>query len=152
MTGPSTSDPSNGLSYPPDQIRDNNETTCWAERLTNDPNPTLTFSFREPVVVTDVYALPGYKKISDVDRYLQNPKPSQVTLFFDDGSSQTIGFDQAPSANALAWQTKPLQKPVQTQTVRMQVTGVYPGQNMGGGHTATQDLSISEFHFLGHKP
>ena len=144
-----TNDTANGISYPPEYARDNNETTCWAADLRNDPTPSLVFTFNQPVIISSVYAISGYKKFSDVDRYLQNAKPRQVVLTFDDGTSETITFDLAPSYAALSWQTKPLSKPVTTRTVKVTVVSSYPGQNMGGSHTATSDVSISEFHFLG---
>lgn len=146
----STRDTVNGFDYPPDNIRDNNEATCWATNLRKDPAPVLVFTFNQPVVLSSVYAIPGYKKFSDVDRYLQNPKPNQVVLTFDDQTTEVVTFDPAPGYAALAWQTKPLTKPVTTRAVKVTVANTYPGQNMGGGHTASSDLSISEFHFLGH--
>jgi hypothetical protein len=144
-----TNDAANGISYPPEYIRDNNETTCWAADLRNEPTPSVVFSFTQPINISAVHAIPGYKKFSDVDRYLQNAKPREVQLTFDDGSTETVTFDLAPSYAALSWQTKPLSKPVTTRTVKATVLSSYPGQNMGGGHSATSDVSISEFHFLG---
>jgi len=152
VLGPYTVDPGSGQSYPPQQIHDNQEVTCWAADIARDPNPVLTFTFSGPVVVTSVRAIPGYKKFSDVDRYLQNPKPSQLTLTFDDGSSQVVNFDRAPGAAALGWQERRLDKPVETTTVRVAVTGIYPGESQGGGHSASRDLSISELHFIGRQP
>ena len=145
-----TNDPANGISYPAEYARDNNETTCWAADLRQDPTPSLVFTFNQPVTISSVYTIPGYKKFSDVDRYLQNAKPKQVVLTFDDGTTETVDFDLAPSYAALSWQTKPLSKPVTTRTVKVTVVSTYPGQNMGGGHKASSDVSISEFHFLGH--
>jgi eukaryotic-like serine/threonine-protein kinase len=144
-----TNDAANSVSYPPEYIRDNNETTCWAADLRDDPSPSLVFSFNQPVKIDSVYAIPGYKKFSEVDRYLQNAKPREVVLTFDDGTRETITFDLAPSHSALNWQTKPLTKPVTTSSVKATITDSYPGQNMGGGHSASSDVSISEFHFLG---
>lgn len=144
-----TNDAANGISYPPEYVRDNNETTCWAADLRGDPTPSLVFTLNQPVTISSVYAIPGYKKFSDVDRYLQNAKPRQVVLSFDDGTTETVTFDLAPSYAALAWQTKPLSKPVTTRTVNVKIASTYPGQNMGGGHTASSDVSISELHFLG---
>lgn len=145
-----TVDRANGLAYPPEQARDNNETTCWAADLRSDPNPSISFTFAEPMVVTGVHALPGYKKFSDVDRYLQNAKPRTVRLTFDGQSSQDVTFDLAPSYAALAWQDKPLGAPVTTRNVKVTVLDTYPGQSMGGGHTASRDVSTSELHLLGH--
>jgi hypothetical protein len=144
-----THDPSNGVNYPPEYVRDDIETTCWAADLREDPSPSLVFTFNQPITVSAVRAIPGYKKFSEVDRYLQNPKPREVLLTFDDGTTETITFDLAPGYEALSWQTKPLSKPVTTSTVKATVTSTYPGQNMGGGHSASNDVSISELHFLG---
>jgi predicted Ser/Thr protein kinase len=145
----STSDASHGISYPPEYARDNNEATCWASDLQDDPTPSLYINFNQPITISAVYAIPGYKKFSEVDRYLQNAKPRQVVLTFGDGTTETITFDLAPSYTALSWQTKPLSKPVTTSTVKATITSSYPGQNMGGGHSASSDVSISEFHFKG---
>ena len=139
----STSDPGKGIVYSPDNIRDGNPETCWAANELRDPTPSLTFQFSQPVTITDVNVIPGYKRFSyGVDRYLQNPKPQTVKLTFDDQSSETVTFDLAPNWSALNYQKKPLAKPVTTRNVTVNVLSTYPGQ---GAH----DMSISEFHFDG---
>jgi zinc-ribbon domain len=137
-----------GTVYVASNIRDNRDETCWAEGLGN--GQYIEFFFSKPVLIDSIKALPGYKKFNVVDRYLQNSKPKQVSLTFDNGTSQTLpDFDLAPSWSALDWQTRPLATPVTTSYVRVTILSTYPGQNMGGGHPATNDVSTSEFHFWG---
>ncbi len=100
--------------------------------------------------IEKVRAIPGYKKFNVVDRYLQNSKPRQVMLTFDDGSSQALAdFDLASSWNTLDYQTRKLSTPVKSRHVRVTIQSTYPGENMGMGHSATNDVSISEFHLWG---
>jgi len=137
-----------GTVYAAAYIRDNREDTCWAERA--GTGQFVEFYFSRPVVIESVKALPGYKKFNVVDRYLQNSKPRQVSLTFDNGTSQTLAaFDLASSWATLDWQTRPLAAPVTTKYVKVTILSTYPGQNMGGGHAATNDVSTSEFHFWG---
>jgi hypothetical protein len=101
------------------------------------------------MLITGVNVVPGYKKFLIVDRYLQNHKPRQVLLSYDEpGVSDRIVFDLAASYNMLDWQTKSLQRPITTRTVTIKILDTYPGE-MQGNRPAADDVCISEFHFIG---
>ncbi|HEY5530523.1 MAG TPA: protein kinase [Candidatus Anoxymicrobiaceae bacterium] len=136
-----------GVSYAELNMIDNNPGTGWAEGVSGyGEGQYIDFTFREPVWIKDVKAIPGYKKFSEVDRYLQNGKLAQVILTFDDGSKQTVNFSRAANWASADWQVVPL-TPVRTQKVRVTIAATYPGQNSGSG--AATDTTVSEFHFEG---
>lgn len=137
-----------GKPYLPLYVYDGVYETCWAEK--RGTGQYLEFYFNKPVLVEEVRAIPGYKKFNIVDRYLQNRKPRQVSLTFDNGSTQVLpDFDLASSWAGLDWQTRRLTTPVSTKYVKVTILSTYPGEDMGSNHPATSDVSISEFHFWG---
>jgi serine/threonine protein kinase len=136
-----------GVSYVATNMIDNNPDTGWAEGVSGyGEGQTLEFMFREPVWVKDVKAIPGYKRFYLVDRYIQNGKLGQVSLTFDDGSTQTVSFSEAPDWASAGWQVIPL-NPVRTQKVRVTILSAYPGRDSGRG--VASDTTVSEFHFEG---
>ncbi len=137
-----------GINYLPDNLRDNNPETAWAEGVAGyGEGQYLDFTFDQPVVIKDVRAIPGYKRFNQVDRYLQNGKLDQVTLTFQDGSARTVSFRLDPNWQAADWQTVPVDPPARTQTARVAILSVYPGRDSGKG--AATDTTVSEFHFQG---
>jgi hypothetical protein len=138
-----------GINYLPDNLRDNNPDTGWAEGVAGyGEGQYLDFTFSQPVVIKDVRAIPGYKRFNLVDRYIQNGKLNQVVLTFQDGSTRTVSFRLDPNWQAADWQTVPIGPPVRTQTARVTIASVYPGQDSGKG--AATDTTVSEFHFQGY--
>jgi len=138
-------DSSNGIYYSVSNIRDGIPETCWAEGVAGyGEGQSVTFTFRESVLVKEVEAMPGYNKTSDgKNRFIQNGKLQEVTLSFDDDPPQSIRFE-----NSEGWQIKPLQVPVETTTVTVTIQSVYPGQ-AGPNWGVSADTSVSEFHFKG---
>lgn len=146
----STRDNSANIVYSPDKLYDNSEITCWAADLRSDPNPSVLFTFSQPMVITGISAIPGYKKFYKIDRYIQNFKPRQVTLTYDNqGRKDNITFDLADNYASLGWQTRSLESPVTTKSVTVKIVDTYPGKYQGNKAPST-DLSISEFHFIGY--
>ena len=129
--------------YQPEYLYDNNNDTAWG--TDSNGSPYMEFHFSEPVVITEIQAIPGYKKydsINSIDRYLQNAKLKQVTLKFDDGSQQTLpDFTEYASWDQVQWETKALQKPVKTSSVTLDLDS-YPG--------SVTDLCVSELHVWGY--
>jgi eukaryotic-like serine/threonine-protein kinase len=137
-----------GISYVPDNVRDNVPDTAWSEGVPGyGEGQYLDFTFDQPVVIKDVRAIPGYKRFNQVDRYIQNGKLDQVTLTFQDGSTRTVTFRLDPNWQVADWQTVPIDPPARTRTVRVTILSVYPGQDSGKG--AATDTTVSEFHFQG---
>jgi eukaryotic-like serine/threonine-protein kinase len=139
-------DPSQGIHYVAWQIWDDDLTTCWSEGVRGyGEGESITFNFREPVVVREVDVMPGYaKRSSGKDRFQQNGKLQEVMLEFSDGSpAQFISFE-----NREAFQRIPLQTPVETTWVKVTINKVYPGV-AGPSWGAASDTSVSEFHLEG---
>ncbi|PKO02895.1 MAG: hypothetical protein CVU43_05605 [Chloroflexi bacterium HGW-Chloroflexi-5] len=146
----STYDNTNNINYSPNNLLDNKDGTAWAIDLKKDPNPNLVIRFKQPVVITGMKLIPGYKKFMIVDRYLQNHKLKRIGITYGNTSVQDeFTFDQASNYQALTWQYKATKNQIATQSVTVKVLETYPGITQGN-RSASHDLCVSEFHFLGH--
>ncbi len=146
----STHDNTHDINYSPSNLWDNKDVTAWAIDLKKDPNPNFVIRFKEPVVITGMKLIPGYKKFMIVDRYLQNHKLKRISITYANTSVQDeFTFDQVGSYQALTWQYKATKNQIVTQSVTVKVLETYPGITQGN-RSASSDLCVSEFHFLGH--
>ncbi|MEI7813974.1 MAG: discoidin domain-containing protein, partial [Coriobacteriia bacterium] len=132
--------------YPAEYATDGNPNTCWeeAQRGTEDDGlgEWLEASFGEQATVTEIRAIPGYRKNEEGwNRWWTNGRLGAVRFTYDDGSSDAFTFrDQE------GWQTFKLPAPKQTNTVRMTILSAYPPR--AGTHHA-HDTSVSEIVFGG---
>lgn len=130
------------VEYSPYNLIDNDRASCWAEGVPGyGIGQWVQFDFMENVIIKEVRAIPGYDKVSRLDRWIQNGKLQQVTLTFSNGASETITFEKKRDE-----QTIPLITPVETTSVTMTIQNAYPGE----GPEPAEDTSVSEFHFRGY--
>ena len=131
------------ITYGPNNLIDGNKDTCWAEGVKPGygVDEWVQFLFSEPVVVTEVKAIPGYDKVQKKDRWQQNGKLHVVSLTFSDGTTRNITFEKLRAEQII-----PIGDPVETTSVKVTIVSAYPGE----GPEPAEDTSVSEFTFRGY--
>jgi hypothetical protein len=104
----SRDDAGNTTNYMPDNMLDCNRDTAWRVEYTEQANPTLTFTFAQPVVVSRFGFVPGYDKYDPLTnqwRWYQNRRISEVSVIstYQDGQVCPVTLSNIPDASDLAW-------------------------------------------------
>lgn len=110
--------------------------TYWSEAAEGEGiGQTVTFTFGEPVELAKILVTPGALDPNQPDLFLRQPRPREVHLVFDNGSSTDITLkDEVNKAQTFSLKAKGI------TTVQLSITSVYPG-------TGGQDTSIAEVEF-----
>ena len=79
------------IKHVPDRIMDGDTTTAWVEGVEgNGEGESITFTFGDLYVVSDIKIWNGYQKSEDL--YYKNARTSELELEFSDGSTERISF------------------------------------------------------------
>lgn len=105
-TKPSTDTAGRTTTYEASNMLDGDPTTAW--RMAGDGTGTaLTFTFEEPVVLTEVGLVNGYAKTGregerEIDWYAANRRVLAVEWSFDDGTTVTQQLDETTDLQTVA--------------------------------------------------
>jgi len=122
--------------YTPDMAFDWNRKTSWQDGLenSNGKGEYLTLEFETPQTVEFLQIFPGNAKSREL--YQQNERIKKARIKFSNGKSVTYEFDDDYNQKyQFIW----LNKPVETQSIKIEVLEVYPGETY-------MDLCVSEVH------
>jgi hypothetical protein len=94
--------------YEPDNMLDCNASTAWRVEYSQQPNPTISFGFSEPVVLSRFGFVPGYDKRdpwTDQWRWYQNRRISETTILITYQDGETCSMSQSYIADSpdIAW-------------------------------------------------
>jgi hypothetical protein len=94
--------------YEPDNMLDCNASTSWRVEYSQQPNPTISFGFSEPVVLSRFGFVPGYDKRdpwTDQWRWYQNRRISETTIriAYQDGETCSISQPYIADSPEIAW-------------------------------------------------
>lgn len=114
-----------------DRIMDGDTTTAWVEGVEgNGEGESITFTFGDLYVVSDIKIWNGYQKSEDL--YYKNARPSELELEFSDGSTERILLQDMASG----FQEFALERHV-TSYVKVKIISTYEGSKY-------EDTVISE--------
>ena len=114
-----------------DRIMDGDTTTAWVEGVEgNGEGESITFTFGDLYVVSDIKIWNGYQKSEDL--YYKNARPSELELEFSDGSTERILLQDMASG----FQEFALERYV-TSYVKVKIISTYEGSKY-------EDTVISE--------
>ena len=114
-----------------DRIMDGDTTTAWVEGVEgNGEGESITFTFGDLYVVSDIKIWNGYQKSEDL--YYKNARPSELELEFSDGSTERISLQDTSSG----FQEFALERHV-TSYVKIKIISTYEGSKY-------EDTVISE--------
>lgn len=119
------------IKHVPDLIMDGDTTTAWVEGVDgNGEGESITFTFGDLYVVSDIKIWNGYQKSEDL--YYKNARPSELELEFSDGSTERISLQDMASG----FQEFALERHV-TSYVKVKIVSTYDGSKY-------EDTVISE--------
>ena len=119
------------IKHVPDRIMDGNTTTAWVEGVEgNGEGESITFTFGDLYVVSDIKIWNGYQKSEDL--YYKNARTSELELEFSDGSTERISLQDMASG----FQEFALERHV-TSYVKVKIVSTYDGSKY-------EDTVISE--------
>ena len=119
------------IKHVPDRIMDGDTTTAWVEGVEgNGEGESITFTFGDLYVVSDIKIWNGYQKSEDL--YYKNARPSELELEFSDGSTERILLQDMASG----FQEFALERHV-TSYVKVKIISTYEGSKY-------EDTVISE--------
>ena len=119
------------IKHVPDRIMDGDTTTAWVEGVEgNGEGESITFTFGDLYVVSDIKIWNGYQKSEDL--YYKNARTSELELEFSDGSTERISLQDMASG----FQEFALERHV-TSYVRGKIVSAYDGSKY-------EDTVISE--------
>ena len=119
------------IKHVPDRIMDGDTTTAWVEGVEgNGEGESITFTFGDLYVVSDIKIWNGYQKSEDL--YYKNARPSELELEFSDGSTERISLQDMASG----FQEFALERHV-TSYVKVKIVSTYDGSKY-------EDTVISE--------
>lgn len=119
------------IKHVPDRIMDGDTTTAWVEGVEgNGEGESITFTFGDLYVVSDIKIWNGYQKSEDL--YYKNARPSELELEFSDGSTERISLQDTSSG----FQEFALERHV-TSYVKIKIISTYDGSKY-------EDTVISE--------
>ena len=123
------------IKHLPDRIMDGDVTTAWVEGSDgNGEGESITFTFGDLYVVSDIKIWNGYQKSEDL--YYKNARPSELELEFSDGSTERISLQDIASG----FQEFALERHV-TSYVKIKIISTYDGNKY-------EDTVISEVELL----
>lgn len=120
--------------YEPDNMLDCNASTAWRVEYSQQPNPTVSFGFSEPVVLSRFGFVPGYDKRdpwTDQWRWYQNRRISETTILITYQDGETCSMSQSNIADApdIAWidvrSCRPMQNGLEWPVMRIDVRVEY---------------------------
>ena len=119
------------IKHVPDRIMDGDTTTAWVEGVEgNGEGESITFTFGDLYVVSDIKIWNGYQKSEDL--YYKNARTSELELEFSDGSTERISLQDMASG----FQEFALERHV-TSYVKVKIVSTYDGSKY-------EDTVISE--------
>ena len=119
------------IKHVPDRIMDGDTTTAWVEGVEgNGEGESITFTFGDLYVVSDIKSWNGYQKSEDL--YYKNARTSELELEFSDGSTERISLQDMASG----FQEFALERHV-TSYVKVKIVSTYDGSKY-------EDTVISE--------
>lgn len=119
------------IKHVPDRIMDGDTTTAWVEGVEgNGEGESITFTFGDLYVVSDIKIWNGYQKSEDL--YYKNARPAELELEFSDGSTERISLQDISSG----FQEFALERHV-TSYVKVKIVSTYDGSKY-------EDTVISE--------
>ena len=119
------------IKHVPDRIMDGDTTTAWVEGVDgNGEGESITFTFGDLYVVSDIKIWNGYQKSEDL--YYKNARTSELELEFSDGSTERISLQDMASG----FQEFALERHV-TSYVKVKIVSTYDGSKY-------EDTVISE--------
>ena len=119
------------IKHVPDRIMDGDTTTAWVEGVEgNGEGESITFTFGDLYVVSDIKIWNGYQKSEDL--YYKNARPAELELEFSDGSTERISLQDMASG----FQEFALERHV-TSYVKVKIVSTYDGSKY-------EDTVISE--------
>ena len=144
VNGTDDCQPPNNTSFPASNLFDGDNATAWRVNG-NGQGAVITVDFDGPTHLTKGGLVPGYAKrdpCSGVDRFPQSYRIATVTYLFDDGSSVTQRFTDAPTMQSI-----PLD--VTTSRVTVTIAGVEEPLFPVGSDQRREKTAISEMQFFG---
>ena len=124
----------NQIIHSAESVCDNDTSTAWVEGAQgNGIGESITIQFDKDYFVKEIAINAGYQKSSDL--YLKNNRPSQITVSFSDGTSESHYLDDVNGIQYVR-----LDESVVTDKVVLTIDAVYQG-------TAYTDTCISEIGF-----
>ena len=119
------------IKHVPDRIMDGDTITAWVEGVEgNGEGESITFTFGDLYVVSDIKIWNGYQKSEDL--YYKNARTSELELEFSDGSTERISLQDMASG----FQEFALERHV-TSYVKVKIVSTYDGSKY-------EDTVISE--------
>ena len=119
------------IKHVPDRIMDGDTTTAWVEGVEgNGEGESITFTFGDLYVVSDIKIWNGYQKSEEL--YYKNARTSELELEFSDGSTERISLQDMASG----FQEFALERHV-TSYVKVKIVSTYDGSKY-------EDTVISE--------
>lgn len=119
------------IKHVPDRIMDGDTTTAWVEGVEgNGEGESITFTFGDLYVVSDIKIWNGYQKSEDL--YYKNARTSELELEFSDGSTERISLQDMASG----FQEFALERHI-TSYVKVKIVSTYDGSKY-------EDTVISE--------
>ena len=119
------------IKHVPERIMDGDTTTAWVEGVEgNGEGESITFTFGDLYVVSDIKIWNGYQKSEDL--YYKNARTSELELEFSDGSTERISLQDMASG----FQEFALERHV-TSYVKVKIVSTYDGSKY-------EDTVISE--------
>ena len=113
------------IKHVPDRIMDGDTTTAWVEGVEgNGEGESITFTFGDLYVVSDIKIWNGYQKSEDL--YYKNARTSELELEFSDGSTERISLQDMASG----FQEFALERHV-TSYVKVKIVSTYDGSKYG---------------------
>ena len=123
-----------GYDHSPSNVLDGRLSTAWVEGASGQgTGERLTLTFDGAYTISSMTIHAGYQKSARL--YSRNSRPKTMTLFFSDGSNESVALSDTNAA-----QTLYLVNPVTTSSVVIQIDSVYAG-------SVYQDTCISEVRF-----
>ena len=123
-----------GYDHSPSNVLDGRLSTAWVEGASGQgTGERLTLTFNGTYTISSMTIHAGYQKSARL--YDRNSRPKTMTLFFSDGSNESVALSDTNGV-----QTLNLVNPVTTSSVVLQIDSVYAG-------SVYQDTCISEVRF-----
>lgn len=123
------------VTHYPDQVLDGKKNTNWTEGIDgNGEGEFLEFTFRKTYLLDSICIHAGNH--SDKSYYINNARPKTIVLTFSDGTTQSHTLEDSMSEQMI-----PLERPVETSSLRLTIESVYPGDKW-------EDTVISEISFV----
>ena len=124
--------------FPPEALIDDNPDNRWNDDSQRGVGAVLTFSFAQPVQITQVVI----QNVTNEESFRRNYRIERLEIGTDDLPINLVTLDDTMDPQTVDIAS------IRTSTVTFTVIGTYPGESFGG-EPPYQELALQEVKFFG---